>query len=415
MRDRAIVSSLLEADFYKFTMLQMILKYHPDVPVEFSFINRTKSVQLAKAIDLGELREHLDHCRDLTFTSQELHYLMGTYEYEQPMFRYDFVQRLQFLRLSEFSLSQTTSGQLDLRFFGPWAAATLWETLALSIVNELYFASLMKGMSRFERQVVEAEGRRRLAEKIRMLRQFPGVMFSEFGNRRAFSRAWEGYVVGVFKEELPLQFRGTSNTWLAQKYGVMPMGTNAHEPPMVYSGIYHDQDDEDPVFSQRRVLDDWESLYVGGLLLFLPDTWSSDWFFDKVATVDRLRKWRGSRQDSGNPIMYARKRIGNYQAAGIDPREKLIVFADGLDVQKMCGLNTALTGKIQDGYGWGTNATNDLGFNPISIVVKATKAAGHPVIKLSDNIEKATGDPAEIERVKRLIGYDVTLAEACKY
>jgi nicotinate phosphoribosyltransferase len=39
-------------------------------------------------------------------------------------------------------------------------------------------------------------------------------------------------------------------------------------------------------------------------------------------------------------------------------------------------------------------------------VCKVVEANGHPAVKLSDNPEKATGDPAEIERYLRVFGGD---------
>ena len=55
--------------------------------------------------------------------------------------------------------------------------------------------------------------------------------------------------------------------------------------------------------------------------------------------------------------------------------------------------------------GWGTNLTNDLGFDPVSIVVKPIMVNGRPAVKLSDNIAKAMGDSKEMERYKRIFEY----------
>jgi nicotinate phosphoribosyltransferase len=244
---------------------------------------------------------------------------MGTHEYDQPMFKIDYINFLKKLRLPDFRLGQPVDGQINLRFSGVWSEATNWEIMSMYIVNELYYRALTKGYSRFECERVEAEGRIRLADKIKMLRQNPQIRFSDFGTRRRFSREWQDYVVGGCRRVPPIdgepgQFLGTSNVHLAQKYGLMPMGTNAHELPMVYSGIYKDEDEEDPTFSSKMVIEDWESEYNKGLLLFLPDTFGSDWFFKNVVTPKRLASWRGSRQDSGIPIEYAEKRIKEYKA-----------------------------------------------------------------------------------------------------
>ncbi|KAK0359093.1 hypothetical protein LTR94_032670, partial [Friedmanniomyces endolithicus] len=67
-----IVRSLLDTDFYKLLMLQLIWRRFRDVPVSFSVINRTTSVQLAEEVDEAELRAQLDHARSLRFTNREL-------------------------------------------------------------------------------------------------------------------------------------------------------------------------------------------------------------------------------------------------------------------------------------------------------------------------------------------------------
>ena len=66
---------MLEPDFYKFTMGQLIWREYADVMATFSFINRTPQANLGRVLDVGDLREQLDHARSLTFTDSELHYL----------------------------------------------------------------------------------------------------------------------------------------------------------------------------------------------------------------------------------------------------------------------------------------------------------------------------------------------------
>jgi nicotinate phosphoribosyltransferase len=414
--DKPIIHSLLDVDFYKDTMGQAIFHRHPHVPVKFAFHNRHKHVRLAECIDLAELREQLDHVRSLRFTRQELHFLMGTFEYNQPMFKLDYIEFLQTLRLPEFHID-THDGQLTLEFLGGWASVTRWETLALQIVSELYGKSQAPAP-------LWAEANRRLEEKIEAFKANPEVTFSDFGTRRRFSREWQDHVVGRLAERFPAesvfvdnqQFRGTSNTLLAMKYGLTPMGTNAHELPMVYSAIHRAEDESAGwLVSSRRVLEDWEAEYGMGLSIFLADTYGSDYFFARVVPMEMLATWKGSRHDSGSPKQYGDKVIKIYEAAGIDPASKLIVFADGLDAALVLELERYFRGRIQTTFGIGTNLTNDVGPAPLSIVVKPVEANGLPVAKLSDNFAKATGAPAEIERVKRLAGYSVRFEEACRY
>lgn len=414
MQDRPIIESLLDVDFYKLSMGQMIFHRHPKVSVTLGFINRTSSVQLAETVSIGRLREELEHCRALRFSPQELHYIMGTYEYDQPMFKLDYINFLKSLTLPEFDLA-VRDGQFKLSFSGNWAEVTYWETLAMSIVNELYYRTLMKKYSKFECELIEADGRIALGRKIRELRKHPDITFTDFGTRRRFSREWQDHVVEIMKEECPAQFKGTSNTFLAQKYGLVPTGTNAHELQMVYSGIYWDEDEKDPTYSPKKMVGDWWEEFGEGLSIFLPDTLSSNWFFQNVVTRGQLALWKGSRQDSGVPLEYAERRIQEYKDAGIDPKGKLIVFADGLRVEVMKEISEALRGRIRYTFGWGTDLTNDVGFKSLSIVVKAIKAAGHPIAKLSDNIAKATGPIEAVLRMKRLIGYTNTFGATCEF
>lgn len=414
--DKPIIQSLLDVDFYKDTMGQAIFHRHANVPVKLEFQNRHKHVRLTECIDLAQLRENLEHVRSLRFTRQELHFLMGTFEYNQPMFKLDYIEFLQTLRLPEFHID-THDGQLVLEFLGGWASVTRWETLALQVVSELY--------GKYQtRDAPWPEGERRLDEKIKLFKANPSITFSDFGTRRRFSRSWQEHVVARLAEQFPApsvfadneQFRGTSNTLLAMKYGLTPMGTNAHELPMVYSAIYRDEDEKaGRLVSSEHVLEDWETEYGLGLSIFLPDTYGSDYFFSKVAPRRMLETWKGSRHDSGSPKEYGDKVIRMYEAAGIDPAAKLIVFADGLDAPLIDELERYFHGRIQTTFGIGTNLTNDLGPAALSIVVKPVSANGLPVVKLSDNIAKASGNPAEVDRMKRLVGYSMNFAEACRY
>ncbi len=415
--DVPIVNSLMDVDFYKFTMGQLIFLKHPKVAVRFTFKCRTKDAHLLDHVSLSELREQFEHVRTLRFNNTDLHYLRGTDEYGDRMFGEPYLDFLEMLKLPAFDI-QVIDGQLCIDFFGHWSEVTYWETICLSIVNELYYRSLMNQLSQFQRAVRYAQGRVRLAEKISKVKNHGRLVFSEFGTRRRFSALWQDEVVEALVEEIPRhQFRGTSNTHLAHKYGLLPMGSRAHELDMAYSGIYHEEDDQNPLVSLSKSLDDWEELYGLDLSIALSDTYGSDFFFDRIFTQHQYEKWKGSRQDSGDPIEFGEKRIINYEQHGVDlkKKQKMILFSDGLDVDREIQIHDHFENRIISTFGWGTDLTNDLGFSTLSLVVKVTEAAGHQVVKLSDNIEKATGDPVAIERMKKLIGYDVHFAEACKY
>jgi len=401
-----IIESLLDTDFYKFTMGNLVWKRYPDVPVRYALTLRTKGVNLAAVIDEQELRKELDHVRTLRFNKTELHYLRGTNEYGDRMFGEGYLEFLAALQLPEYFLKRVESGFI-LEFPGKWSEAIYWETFALSIVNELYYRTFLRKMSKFERQVVAAEGIRRLAEKIRILKEHPEVTFCDFGTRRRFSRACQDYAVGVLAKELsPLQFLGTSNTLLAMNYAITPMGTSAHEMFMAMSGITHGSDEEIRA-SHNQVLRDWWDEYGQGLSIALTDTYGTDFFFRDM-TPEQARDWKGLRQDSGDPIMFGERAIQFYLRCGVDPREKLLVFSDGLDVLQMIKIAGRFMDQIRVTFGWGTNLTNDLGFAALSLVVKLIEANGWGTVKLSDNIAKAVGDPRDVEMFVRIFEYRST-------
>ncbi len=207
------------------------------------------------------------------------------------------------------------------------------------------------------------------------------------------------------------RFTGTSNTWMAFHHDLVPIGTNAHELPMVHTALAYDTP-EAMREAQYRVLDYWQDLYGTGLRIMLPDTYGSEQFF--AGAPAGLAKWRGFRQDSGDPVTRGELYINWLKSHGEDPREKLIIFSDGLDVDSMIKLEEHFRDRINVAFGWGTNFTNDFRncaprndgnlFRPFSMVCKVVSAIGQPVVKLSDNITKATGPKDEVARYLEIFG-----------
>jgi nicotinate phosphoribosyltransferase len=302
----------------------------------------------------------------------------------------------------------------DISVSGNWAEAIYWEIFILSILNELYFRSLRGRLHYNGKKEVFAEGLQRLDRKISLLKSGPAVAFSDFGTRRRFSREWQDLVICRLCSDLPRTiFTGTSNVFLARKYGVAPVGTMAHELFMVMSSIM--RGDESMIYtSHNRVLQDWWKYYGDSLSIALTDTYGTE-FFLRDMTPEQARNYRGLRQDSGDPIAFGEKVITFYQGLGINPAEKTIIFSDGLDIETILRIAEHFAGRIRCAFGWGTNLTNDLGFSALSLVVKVVEACGHPTVKLSDNLAKAIGTPQEIERFKRIFGYTGTMYDACRY
>jgi len=401
-KDEPIIESLMDIDFYKFTMGQLVFHQYPDVNNVYGLTNRTKKVDLANCIDQGQLREELDHVKTLKFNNSEIHYLRGTNEYGERMFKEDYLQFLVNLLLPEYYLEKQ-NGQYRLEFSGDWSYAIYWETLALAIITQLYSESQSKGLSHFEEDCIFAEGQKRLAEKIKILQSRPDITFSDFGTRRRFSRLWQEYVVQVLAKELPNQFLGTSNTKLAIHLGLIPMGTSAHELFMTDAALI-DNNADGIADSQNRVLEKWWQEYGFGLSIALTDTFGSSFFFHHM-TKEQAKKWKGLRQDSGYPKVFTRRAVEFYEKMGVDPTEKLIVFSDGLDVSSILDIANYCQNKIRYTFGWGTNLTNDLGLQTLSLVIKVISTNGRGTVKLSDNLAKAIGAPENIARYIKNCGY----------
>jgi len=404
-----IVRSLLDTDFYKLLMLQMIRQQYPDVQATFALINRTETVRLATIIDEGELRAQLDHARTVRFGKKELIWLAGNSFYGQDrMFAPDFLRWLADFQLPDYEL-RTVDGQFELRFEGPWTHTTMWEIPALAIVNELRARAVLRDRGRFTLDVIYARAKAKLWDKVERLRALPDLVLSDFGTRRRHGFLWQRWCVEALKEGLGPRFIGTSNVLLAMDNDLEAIGTNAHELPMVRAALA--TDDAGVAAAPYQVLDDWRRHYGGNLLIALPDAFGTSAFLANAP--DWVADWTGFRPDSAPPIEGGEEIIRWWQAHGRDPKTKLLIFSDGMDVDTIEATYRHFHGRVRMSFGWGTNLTNDFrdcdpdgmaGLEPISLVAKVTRADGRPAVKLSDNPSKATGDPAEIERYLRIFG-----------
>ena len=209
-------------------------------------------------------------------------------------------------------------------------------------------------------------------------------------------------------------FVGTSNTYLAMRHNLMPMGTCAHEPFMVLGACAMGKSDKELFETPRQVLLDWWNEYGQGLSIALTDTWGSPYFLGNIFP-EFAWQWKGVRQDSCDPFQFGETMIQFYEALLIDPREKMIIFSDGLELETILSLADIFSSRIHIAFGWGTNFTNDLGIPSLSIVIKVIEAGGRGAVKLSDNSAKAIGKPKDIERIKRVVGYMGTFNAPCRY
>ena len=432
-----ITRSLLDTDFYKLLMLQFIWKHFPNTNATFSLTNRSVEVRLADMIDVNEVREQLEQTRKLRFHKSELIWLAGnTFYGRRGLFEHAFLEWLERdFRLSEYELT-VKDGQFSLFFRGLWKETTMWEICALSIISELKTRASLKRLSEFELDILYARAKTRLWEKMARLRGVPGLSVSDFGARRRHSFLWQEYVVKAMSDVLGNSFKGTSNTYLAYKHDLEAIGTNAHELPMAMAAMA--ESDTEMKNSQYRFLELWQQTYQDELLILLPDTFGTTQFLRNAP--ERVASWTGQRGDSKDPFAAGDEYIQWLKKHGQDPRQKLFIASDGLEVDKILGLHAYFAGTIKNGgkpeefrsaedflneqkwspnrrirfsAGWGTLLTNDFrncnplgdgGFDPVSLVCKLNDAEGKPAVKLSDNFHKALGPAEEVERYRRIFG-----------
>ena len=406
-----IIRSLLDTDIYKLLMLQSIWKENRAIDVTFSLTNRTRSVRLADEVNEQELREQLDHARSIRLTKKEHIWLAGnTFYGKSRLFQEDFLNWLRQYQLPEYRL-RTENGQYQIDFHGPWAEVMLWEIPVLSILSELRSRRAVHDTRRFELDVLYARAKSKLWEKVVRLRALPNLRIADFGTRRRHGFLWQRWCVEALREGLGEKFIGTSNVLLAMELDVDAIGTNAHELPMVNAALANN--DEELLASPYEVLQTWQKTYDGNLLVVLPDTFGTAAFLRNAPAW--VADWTGFRIDSKDPIAGGEEVIAWWKAMGQDPRDKLLILSDGLDIDTIETTYQQFDGRVRLGFGWGTHLTNDFRdcsptvrdqLKAISLVCKVTSANGRPTVKLSDNLEKAAGPEAEIERYKRVFGVE---------
>src|SRR6516164_9451265 len=261
----AIVRSLLDTDFYKLMMLQMIWGLYRDVRVTFSLINRSTRVRVADEIDEQELRDQLDHARTLRFSKKEMIWLAGNSFYGRAhIFDPKFLAWLADFKLPEYELTRR-DGQFELHFDGPWTHTTMWEIPALAIINELRSRAALRRYGRFTLDVLYARAKAKLWSKVERLRTLPALRISDFGTRRRHGFLWQRWCVEALKEGLGDALIGTSNVLLAMDTDLEAIGTNAHELPMALAAMA--KTDRELKQSQYHLLELWQQTYQGELLI----------------------------------------------------------------------------------------------------------------------------------------------------
>ena len=375
-----IITSLLDTDLYKFTMMQVVLHQFPGAQVEYKFKCRNPGVQLAPFVD--EIRSEIRSLCSLNFKESELRYLRSL-----RFIKSDFVDFLGLFRLNEkyIQITPLDSGEIDITISGPWLHTILFEIPVLAIVNEVYFRNT-------QRVPDLMEGRRRLDVKIAQLQSdgLQALKIADYGTRRRFSRAWHEEVLRVLSARLGTgpkgQFAGTSNVYFAQLLGLTPLGTMAHEYLQACQALGPRLRD-----SQVFAFESWAREYRGDLGIALSDVYGLNAFL-RDFDMFFCKLFDGARHDSGDPFLWGERMIDHYQRNRVDPRTKTLIFSDSLTIPRTIELYKQFAGRCQLAFGVGTNLTNDLGYEPLQIVIKMTRCNGQPVAKLSDTPGKGMCD-----------------------
>jgi nicotinate phosphoribosyltransferase len=386
-----IIQSILDTDFYKLSIQQFIWTLYPDVEVEYAFNNRDKSMTFTQDA-FNALVDEINNLPELELTIKEYRWLKS-----QNLFSHEYLEYLSDYKFDtdQIEINLLFDGHLDLRIKGRWVDTVLWEVPLMALISEIYF------------KYVDSDWNGNLAEQEKLAKvkasNLSRCIFTDFGTRRRRDVVTQDIVVGTMKKYTG--FNGTSNPYLAMKHGVKAVGTMAHEVICAISSL------ESMNHPNKITMEKWREVYGEKLSIFLPDTYGVDSFlkdFDEAKTA----RWAGVRHDSGCPFEFTNKILAHYKDSfkntGWVSLDKTIVFSDSLDVSKAIELAKYCDGKIQCMFGIGTHFTNDYKkrdgtkSKPMNMVIKLVKCNGQNVCKLSQNPEKAMGDPEAIRIMRHL-------------
>lgn len=381
--------SILDNDFYKFTMQHAVIKLFPYAKARYAFINRGKH-EFPQGFS-KKLAEAINALKNLKLTADEKDFLLKTCPYLDATYL-DFLEGYRY-NPNEVTITQNGS-DLEVTIEGMWYRTILWEVPIMALICELYYQTTNQSP---ESDTLIAD---KALQKMNLYNDLQ-INIAEFGTRRRHSFHTHDLVVKTLTEQGKPGFVGTSNVYLAMKHKTKPIGTHAHEWFMFHAAKYGYK------MANRQGLDHWVDVYRGDLGIALTDTYTTDIFLQKFDK--KLGKlFDGVRHDSGNPLEFADKIIHRYQQLGIDPKLKSIIFSDGLNAKKVEEITNYCRGKIGLSFGIGTDFTNDVGLKPLNIVLKMTEALPQNedwtgVVKLSDEPMKNTGKQRDIRLAKEVL------------
>lgn len=386
---KPIIKSIIDTDLYKLTMQQAVIQHFPRLVVRYKFIDRNK-ISYPDGFDVL-LKEQVEKMENLALTKSEKNYLINKCgSYLTPTY-IDFLEGFRY-DSSELTIFLDAENHLDITIEGYWYRTINWEVALMGLISELYFKMTGQGV------YLESFDEYDLNKLNKMIDH--NAFLADFGTRRRYSFENQERVVKLFTTTPNSIFVGTSNVHLAYKYNTKPIGTLAHEWIMVHAAIYGYK------MSNKISMEHWIDTYGGELGTMLVDTYTTDVFL-KSFDSKYARLFDGVRHDSGNPFEFVDKFVTHYKKLGIDPMSKTIIFSDGLDIDLATQIKEYCVGKIKSSFGIGTNLTNDVGVNPLNMVIKISEVLidGEwiPAVKLSDNTGKNTGKKTEVDLCKNVL------------
>ena len=393
---KQIINSLLENDMYKFSMCQAIYHQFSDYKTTWTFKCRNTDVKFTPEM-VKEIKKQIKAYCNLKFTEDELEYLDNIKWIKGSYIDY---LRLWQPRYEDFEITTNAECGLSIEIKGTWLNTSMYEIPTLAIVNEVYFR-----MAYNYDELIKSY-KEKLDEKVGWLvnGKYYLANFSEFGLRRRLSAEAQELAVKTLTNAhlCASKFVGTSNVYLAKKYGITPVGTMAHEWIMCVGQGNHKHN---PAYSNWYALDAWVKEY--GVLngIALTDTITTDCFL-KDFQLTYATLFNGVRHDSGDPFKFGDKIIKHYKELGIDPKTKTLLFSDSLDFEKADKLFRYLNDRTNVAFGIGTYISNDTCVKPLNIVMKVTKCNGQDVAKISDTPGKGMcKNPEYVEYLQRCIDW----------
>lgn len=380
MKLKPIINSLLETDQYKINMTAVILHQLNKDRTTWSFKCRNEDVRFTPEM-VQEIRDQIDHYCTLRFTNEEIEWLKKNL----PWLSEDYFEFLRIwhpfrdeIKINEGNVQAYNDCGLAIEADGTWLNTSFYEIPVLAIVNEVYFAF------KYGVGAKDIEFQKLTFDKFADLQngKYDIGAFSEFGLRRRYSGTMQDWLIKFIVDQKIPGFVGTSNLFLAKKYGVRGVGTMAHEMIQGFQGHH----EFNPAYANRFVMKAWVKEFETDNGIYLTDCIKTDTFLlDFNKTYANL--FSGVRHDSSDPIAWGEKIIDHYKKLNIDPKTKTLLFSDSLNFERATKIKKHFDGRCKIAFGIGTYLSNPLS-DPLNIVMKMTSCNGSAVAKISDEPSK---------------------------